>query len=161
MERNMNLIGVGLDLSPHYSIVLTKYRSANPGTKLGDPGRFQGFNTGVVLYDLKRMRSNKLFNEYVDNHLNILDNLANKYQFSSHLGDQCMLTLLGLEIPEWFHVLPCDLNYQLDVSLATQKQFSPVFNQYHNCTLVPKILHGNGNTPIPEDDSIFFSQFKQ
>jgi hypothetical protein len=31
---------------------------------LGKPGRFQGVNSGVVLFDLKKMRLNKLYNKY-------------------------------------------------------------------------------------------------
>ena len=33
------LIGVGLDLSPHYSVALAKFRKLNPGTPIGSPGR--------------------------------------------------------------------------------------------------------------------------
>ena len=101
-----------------------------------------------------------LANSLVDNKAGALDELALKYSFKSHLGDQCLFTLMGLEHPHWFHLLPCDLNFQLDVSLGTQKKFRDVFNDYHNCSLYPKILHGNGNTPIPEDDDHdFFGQF--
>ena len=31
---------------------------------IGKPGRFQGVNSGVVLFDLKKMRLNKLYNKY-------------------------------------------------------------------------------------------------
>ena len=34
------LVGVGLDLSPHYWENLAKYRLANPQTHLGRPGRW-------------------------------------------------------------------------------------------------------------------------
>merc|ERR1719350_1008154 len=39
-----NCIGVGPDLSPHYLHKMKEYRKENPNTKLGDPGKFQGFN---------------------------------------------------------------------------------------------------------------------
>ena len=53
-----------------------------------------------------------------------------------------------------------DSNLQLDVTMATQKEFERVFDRYHDCTLYPKILHGNGNTPIPLDnDQYFYGQF--
>ena len=122
--------------------------------------RFQGFNTGVVLYDLEAMRKDNRLNQMISNVDGSLDQLASKYHFRSHLGDQCLFTLLGMEYPSWFLHLSCDWNYQLDVSLGTQKEFEGVFNQYHNCTKYPKILHGNGNTPIPEDnDEYFYGQF--
>ena len=50
----------------------------------------QGFNTGVVLYHLENMRSSHLYNEYVNpenGHIATSD-LAKKYKYSSHLGDQ-------------------------------------------------------------------------
>ena len=136
--------------------VLKQYRKRNPGTKLGEPGRFQGFNTGVVLFNLKRMRENVKYNHYVDNEGEILDELAEKYLYRSHLGDQCFFTLLGFEHPEWFKILPCSLNYQLDTSLAVQLEYRSIFDQYHNCTDIAtsddiKIYHGNGGTSIPDD----------
>ena len=44
------VMGVGLDLSPHYRKFLEQYIQINPGTELGKPGPKQGFNTGVVLF---------------------------------------------------------------------------------------------------------------
>ena len=35
------IMGVGLDLAPHYRFAFEKYRSENPGTLVGEPGRFQ------------------------------------------------------------------------------------------------------------------------
>ena len=53
-----------------------------------------------------------------------------------------------------------DFNLQLDVTMATQKEFEREFDRYHDCALYPKILHGNGNTPIPLDnDQYFYGQF--
>ena len=70
------VIGIGPDLHPHYFINTQEYRESHPGTHVGSPGRFQvgtiaeeyyhihqvlycppqGFNSGVVLYNLERMR---------------------------------------------------------------------------------------------------------
>ena len=80
------MIGVGSDLAPHYYHVLRFYRESNPGTEIGKPGRFQGFNTGVVLFNLDRMRRSELYNSLVENRDGIVDKLAQKYQFKSHLG---------------------------------------------------------------------------
>ena len=44
------VMGVGLDLSPHYKKFLEEYIEINPETELGKPGARQGFNTGVVLF---------------------------------------------------------------------------------------------------------------
>ena len=33
---------------------------------LGKPGRFQGVNSGVVLFDLEKMRRSKLYNKYTE-----------------------------------------------------------------------------------------------
>ena len=130
---------------------MKKYRQQNPNTTIGEPGRYQGFNTGVVLYNLQRMRDNEKYNQYVDNVNEAIDKLAEKYLFRSHLGDQCFFTLLGIEYPDWFSVLPCGYNFQLDISLAVQLAFRPIFDLYHNCTETPKIYHGNGGTEIPDD----------
>ncbi|TRY61033.1 hypothetical protein TCAL_01446 [Tigriopus californicus] len=145
------LMGVGLDLSPHYRHVLRYYREQNPGTHIGEPGRFQGLNTGVVLFDFEKMRTNVDFNRMVMNHEGVVDRLSEKYIFKSHLGDQCLFTLLALERPEWFHVLPCEFNYQLDTSMM-RYPFLHIFQSYHNCTASPKIYHGNGGFEIPEED---------
>ena len=91
------MIGVGPDLAPHYRIAFRDFRALNPDTQVGEPGPMQGFNTGVVLYDFSRMRSNVKYNAYVDNFLNSTSDLAEKYLYRSHLGDQCFFTLLGME----------------------------------------------------------------
>ena len=44
------VMGVGLDLSPHYKKFLAEYIEINPETEIGKPGPRQGFNTGVVLF---------------------------------------------------------------------------------------------------------------
>ena len=47
---NEAVMGVGLDLSPHYKKFLAEYIEINPETEIGKPGPRQGFNTGVVLF---------------------------------------------------------------------------------------------------------------
>ena len=49
-----------------------------------------------------------------------IEKLAEKYQFKSHLGDQCLYSLLSLEYPELFYNLPCGYNYQLDTTMDRQ-----------------------------------------
>ena len=55
------LIGVGVDASPHYRKFLENYLRDHPSSPLGLPGSSQGLNTGVVLYRLDNMRKNKLY----------------------------------------------------------------------------------------------------
>ncbi len=158
------VMGVAPDLSHHYMWALREFRNRTPDTKVGEPGRMQGFNTGVVLMDLTRMRSSRLYNKYValdlyDETSTTLpvDELAEKYSFSSHLGDQCFFSLLGMEHPELFHPLPCEYNYQLDTMMWVEP-FIEIFPRYHNCTVDPKIYHGNGGFSIPltaeEEDEV-------
>ena len=64
--------GMGPDLSPHYHLALqSHYR----------PGLSQGLNTGVVLYQLERMRSSQEYNKYLQPEF--LPILQQKYQYKS------------------------------------------------------------------------------
>ena len=38
---NNQVMGVGVDLAPHYRIAFREYRKTNPNTMVGEPGRFQ------------------------------------------------------------------------------------------------------------------------
>ena len=38
---NNQVMGVGVDLAPHYRIAFREYRKNNPDTMVGEPGRFQ------------------------------------------------------------------------------------------------------------------------
>ena len=145
------VMALSVDLAPHYMLVLRFFREKNPGTEMGSPGRFQGFNTGVVLFDLDRMRASEKYNRHALNRDGAVEKLAGKFEFRSHLGDQCLFSLLGLEHPELFKILPCGYNFQLDTSMF-RRPFLDVFWDYHNCTDVPMIYHGNGGSHIPEED---------
>ena len=35
------IMGVAIDLAPHYRVAFRHYRQQNPGTQIGEPGRFQ------------------------------------------------------------------------------------------------------------------------
>ena len=84
--RGGALVGAGRDLSPWYWGWLTAYRAARPGTRLGSPGRGQGLNTGVVLYQLAAMRRSRLYNSYLAPAM--VTRLQEQYMFSYTLGDQ-------------------------------------------------------------------------
>ncbi len=147
----MSVAGVGLDLSVHYRHVLRFHRERNPGSVLGAPGRFQGFNTGIVLFDLRRMRNNHVYLTHANNTNDVTAALADRLQFRSHLGDQCFFTLLGFEFPQLFYALPCEYNFQLDTGMC-RKEWVDVFPAYHNCTTQAKIVHANGGVEMPFED---------
>ena len=58
-------IGLGLDLSPHYYHRLVDYIAEHPDTDLGSPGKLQGYNTGVVLFNLECLRKSKFEQIYL------------------------------------------------------------------------------------------------
>ena len=58
-------IGLGLDLSPHYYHRLVDYIAKHPDTGLGSPGKLQGYNTGVVLFNLECLRKSKFEQIYL------------------------------------------------------------------------------------------------
>ena len=83
---NPQVLGVGLDQSPHYFSISAKYREANPETHIGKPGdlsqvgllhsshpqkhcrilHLQGVNTGVALYSLAGMRASEEYQRQVN-----------------------------------------------------------------------------------------------
>ena len=50
------MIGLANELSPYYLKNLEAYKSMNPHSPEGLPGFYQGFNTGVALYNLTRFQ---------------------------------------------------------------------------------------------------------
>ena len=83
------------------------------GTRVGEPppNGLTGFNSGVLLLDLDRMRKSDLYNSLIDR--NVIQSLQDKYSFKAGLGDQDLYTLINLEHEELFYVLPCEWNRQL------------------------------------------------
>ena len=107
------LVGVGYDLSPHYRLNLEQYRRWHPASTLGDPGPTQGFNTGVVLYNLARMRESPEYNRLLSSEE--VRRVMNKYGYPVSLGDQDWFTNIGFEAPHLFYRLPCQFNAQMSV----------------------------------------------
>lgn len=143
-----NVMGIGPDLQPQYRMDFSKYRSENPGTIVGSPrpGGLQGFNTGVVLFDLDRMRKSALYNSLLNS--TVIEFLCEKYKFHGYLGHQDFFTLTGMEYPELYYKLDCTWNRQLDVGWinVTGKK---IFDQYHKCDGKIKVMHANGDSVIP------------
>ena len=107
------LIGIGPDLTPHYRIVLSDYISLHPNTTLGLPGPRQGFNSGVVLYQLERMRGSRLYNKYTT--AEGVRELMTKYSYRMFLAEQDWLTNLGFTHPSMIYNLPCQFNRQTSI----------------------------------------------
>lgn len=143
-----NLIGIAQELQPLYRHITSEYREDHPGTNVGapPPDGYTGFNSGVVLMDLGRIR-NSILEDYLLE-LNRVKQLAEKYMFQGFLGDQDYYTLLSFEHPELFHVLPCTWNRQLCTSW--KETYPDIFDEYHDCQGEVNVYHGNGDTPFPE-----------
>ncbi|KAK7496772.1 hypothetical protein BaRGS_00011981 [Batillaria attramentaria] len=145
-----NLIGIGYELQPVYRNVLWKYRNEHPGTRLGGPkpDGLPGFNSGVLLLDLEKMRASALYNSLLD--AVVMKEMSEKYFFQGHLGDQDFYTLVSFEHEDMFYVLPCTWNRQL-CQWWRDKGFQDVFDDYFSCDGPINIYHGNCNTPFPSD----------
>lgn len=144
------LIGIARDGQPVYRHVFSAYRSKNKGTKIGDPppDGITGFNSGVLLLDLAKIRKADDYLRLIS--VSLLEELVHKYSFKGHLGDQDFYTLLSTEYSQFFHILPCNWNRQL-CTWWKDHGYKDVFDEYYRCDGDIKIYHGNCNTPIPED----------
>ena len=142
-------MGVGVETTPHYRKFLARYLEDHYGSPLGLPGPQQGLNTGVVLFNLKRMRESRLYPEYL--HPDRVDELIRKYGYNMTVGDQDWFTNLAWDHPEKFYILPCHFNAQTNIQLLTPP-WEDVFDSYHYCDVKTKlkIVHRNGCGPIPQ-----------
>ncbi len=154
--KDTNVIGIARDGQPVYRHVFWKYRNENPNTRVGSPppDGLTGFNSGVLLLDLEKMRHSLLYQSLITPES--VDRLTEKYSFQGHLGDQDFFSLIGMENEEVFHVLPCTWNRQL-CDWWKKHGYEDVFDEYFTCENNDKIkvniYHGNCNTEIPEDDN--------
>ncbi|XP_014231341.1 xyloside xylosyltransferase 1 [Trichogramma pretiosum] len=145
------LFGLGPELTPVYRHVLYIYRNKNPKTNFGEPsylGGYAGYNSGVILFNLKRLRESLEYDQIVGR--DSVEHLVKKYDFKGHLGDQDFYTLLGMERPELIHTIDCGWNRQL-CTWWKDRGYSDVFANYSRCNSDTKLWHGNCNTPIPND----------
>lgn len=145
------LFGLAPELTPVYRHVLYLYRNKHPKTMFGEPGHFggyPGYNSGVVLFNLDRLRSSEEYKQAVRKET--VDAMTDKYHFKGHLGDQDFYTLLGMEKPELIHTIDCGWNRQL-CTWWRDRGYADVFANYSRCDSKTKLWHGNCNTPIPDD----------
>ncbi|XP_077301790.1 xyloside xylosyltransferase [Arctopsyche grandis] len=174
-----NLYGLGYELSPVYRHVLYNYRTKHKNTRFGSEPHFSkgnaadtsnlasnrsngvngadaetegfpGFNSGVILLNLERLRRSKTFANLLK--CDVVRNLTKTYSFKGHLGDQDFFTLLGYEKPELFHTLDCGFNRQL-CKWWRQYVDVKIFDDYFKCDESVKILHGNCNTAIAQNEN--------
>ena len=128
------------------------FREKNPNTKIGSPGRFQvvrselnlvshevkcantevqGFNSGVTLYHLGRMRESQDWEvEVVPERMK---EIAHQFIFAGTVGDQDWLTVVGWVRPDLFHLLACNYNVQRHegVKMIEHKER---WASYRNCS---------------------------
>ncbi|XP_049786029.1 xyloside xylosyltransferase 1 [Schistocerca cancellata] len=143
------VLGMAPELTPVYHHVLHSYRRKHKGTLFGDPpsrGGFPGVNSGVVLLHLKKMRNSEEYHRLLQPQS--VTQLASKYNFKGHLGDQDFVTLLAWERPEFVKILPCNWNRQL-CTWWRDHGYRDVFDQFFECSGPIYLYHGNCNTPIP------------
>uniref|UniRef100_A0A8C4QJ23 Xyloside xylosyltransferase 1 n=1 Tax=Eptatretus burgeri TaxID=7764 RepID=A0A8C4QJ23_EPTBU len=143
-------IGIAYEMQPVYRHALWQYKRENADTPVGEPPPhgFPGFNSGVLLLDLNRLRRSVIYNELLTPAA--VELLADLFHFQGHLGDQDFFTLVGVVHPELFHVLSCGWNRQL-CTWWRQQGYAAVFDDYFRCNDAVHIYHGNCNTAIPND----------
>ena len=101
----------------------------------------KGFNTGVALYNLSKMRASEKYGQMAST--TGIQSLAEKYRIEGTVGDQDWLTVLGWENQEMFYVLPCEFNRQTD-QVYNNINWKDKWDIYHTCEARTKILHNNG-----------------
>lgn len=149
--KSEQVIGLAREAQPVYRHALYRYRKHHPGTRVGEPppNGLTGFNSGVMLQDLKRMRESptctyvRLVDPSAFNHV------LSKYQFKGHLGDQDFYTLLSFDHEELFYVLPCTWNRQL-CQFWSRVLNKNEFMKYYRCKGNIHLYHGNCHTAIPQ-----------
>ncbi|KAF5288953.1 hypothetical protein FQA39_LY03832 [Lamprigera yunnana] len=147
------LFGLAPELTPVYRHILHKYR-LNHITTFGDyyksknmsnfthPEGFQGYNSGVILLNLRKIRESQEYSTLLSK--SFVDPLVKKYMFKGHLGDQDYYTLLGYELPHLIQTINCGFNRQL--CKWWKYGYSDVFDDYFKCEHRVVVLHGNCNT---------------
>ncbi|XP_076007395.1 xyloside xylosyltransferase 1 [Genypterus blacodes] len=144
------VIGITREMQPVYRHTFWQYRKENPQTRVGEPppDGLPGFNSGVMLLDLRAMRASALYNQLLEP--SNVAKLAEQYRFRGHLGDQDFFTMIGMEHPKLFYTLDCGWNRQL-CTWWRDHGYGDVFLLYFRCEGPVYIYHGNCNSLIPDD----------
>jgi len=147
--RSDALLGIAYEQQPVYRHILHEYRNKiDNETGLGSPppNGWPGFNSGVLLMNLKRIRDSSLFNRLLS--AQSIDSICRKYFFSGHLGDQDFYTVVSFDYQHLFHVIPCNWNRQL-CQWWRYHGYRDIFDSYFSCDLQIKVFHGNCNSVMP------------
>ena len=114
----------------------SQWQSLISSPKVGQPGKYQGLNTGVVLMDLEKMRQSDFYNK--ETKLESMVTLHKSFLPSSDwgLGDQEWLTLLGWRNPSFIRQLPCQFNRQVTNTKGRER-----WMEYFSCKEKIKIMH--------------------
>lgn len=128
--------------------ILHEYRRTNENTTIGSPlpNGFPGFNSGIVLLHLRKMRESKLYNSLLNQ--DVIKHICQKYQFHGHLGDQDFYTITAIDHRLLYHTLSCGWNRQL-CQWWRFHGYSNVFDDYHRCEQPIMLYHGNCNSALP------------
>ena len=126
-----SVLGLAHSQSPEYSDL---------GTWPHKPGPRAGFNGGVQLQHLQRMRADAAAGgAYLRDLRRCAAGGCKRYWKLPRLGDQTYYTGLCLREPATCHVLPCEWNRQLSNRFYTHRDFRP----WHECAPPCKLAHGN------------------
>lgn len=142
------VIGIALEQQPVYRHILHEYRRSNNNTIVGSPppNGFPGFNSGIVLLHLRKMRESKLYNSLLNQ--DVIKHICQKYQFRGHLGDQDFYTVTAIDHRRLYHTLSCGWNRQL-CQWWRFHGYGKVFDDYHRCEQPIMLYHGNCNSALP------------
>ncbi|EHA97851.1 hypothetical protein GW7_00085, partial [Heterocephalus glaber] len=146
------IIGIAREMQPVYrGMVWWEFRVATPTAVMGCHSPKVGIPPFLVSFSLCFLSCpvrSPLYGRLLEPVQ--VQQLASKYHFRGHLGDQDFFTMISMEHPELFHVLDCTWNRQL-CTWWRDHGYSDVFEAYFHCEGHVKIYHGNCNTPIPDD----------
>ena len=146
------VIGLAPYLAPFYKDLLEKslYFHNHPSSRLGEPGPTQGYNAGVVLFNLHAMRNSKEYEKELspDN----VRYLLAEYNIPKTLGAEGWYSMLGFRGSSFIFPLGCQFNAQTDLFLL-QPRWLETFHLYHFCDNISniKIVHNTGCGPTPMD----------
>ena len=129
-----NLIGAAFDLHPGYRQRLEQYRRDHYNTRIGSPGPngLPGFNSGVLLMDLDKMRASALYNTLLKP--SNAEKLTSEFHVEGFLGAQDFVTLAGMKYEWFFYVVPCQWNRQKCPEIEMGNEIKrDELKQYYNC----------------------------
>ncbi|XP_014670337.1 PREDICTED: xyloside xylosyltransferase 1-like [Priapulus caudatus] len=146
------VMGLSVEQQPVYYCAFRNYRAHAQDERAGVPasiGGHQGYNTGVILLDLERMRTSATYANATQ--LATLAATQRRFLFfDNHLGDQDIYSMIGMETQQLFYPLPCQWNRQLCTRYRTAKKFNRnLFMEYYACAEPVMIYHGNCGARLP------------